>query len=156
MARTGYFDEPAIGRRPCDVGAVAPRLLDGRLVVAAAVLAAWLQAAAAEPVVVPGTTVALEPPPGFVSATSFAGFEHAASGSSIMVTELPREAYDRIAAAFATRDEAADDERDDVGHQVPSNQPPQRLQVAERGRPDPEAVRVRRLPVAQHTALAPA
>ena len=37
MARTGYFDEPAIGRRPCDVGAVAPRLLDGRLVVAAAV-----------------------------------------------------------------------------------------------------------------------
>lgn len=73
----------------------------------AALFAMWLQSAAAEAVAVRGTTVALEPPPGFTNATNFAGFEHAESGSSIMVTELPKEAYERIAAAFATRDEAA-------------------------------------------------
>jgi hypothetical protein len=67
----------------------------------------WLHGAAAAPVAVPGTTVTLEPPQGFTSATNFAGFEHAASGSSLMVTELPKDAYERIATAFATREEAA-------------------------------------------------
>jgi hypothetical protein len=78
-----------------------------RLLLIGASFAVCLHGAAAAPVAVPGTTVTLEPPPGFTSATNFAGFEHAASGSSLMVTELPKEAYDRIAAAFATREEAA-------------------------------------------------
>jgi hypothetical protein len=78
-----------------------------RLLLVVASFSVWVHGAAAEPVAVPGTTVTLEPPPGFTSATNFAGFEHAASGSSLMVTELPKEAYDRIAAAFATREEAA-------------------------------------------------
>jgi hypothetical protein len=60
----------------------------------------------AEPVALPGTTVTLEPPPGFEIAMSFAGFEDG-SGSSIMVTELPREAYAQLSRAFATVEEAA-------------------------------------------------
>lgn len=45
-------------------------------------------AASAQPVRVPGTRALVDPPPGFEPAASFAGFQHTASGTSLMVTEL--------------------------------------------------------------------
>jgi hypothetical protein len=60
----------------------------------------------AEPIALPGTTVTLEPPSGFTIAMSFAGFEDG-SGSSIMITELPKEAHPQLARAFATAEDAA-------------------------------------------------
>ena len=50
------------------------------------VLIALAPAHGASPV--PGTKVALEPPPGFTPETQFPGFRHA-TGASIMVTEIP-------------------------------------------------------------------
>jgi hypothetical protein len=38
---------------------------------------------------VPGTKCSLIPPIGFIAATSFSGFQHAETGSSIMINELP-------------------------------------------------------------------
>jgi hypothetical protein len=43
----------------------------------------------AERVRVPGTTVSLNPPPGFTPAERFPGFQEVNRGASIMVTELP-------------------------------------------------------------------
>lgn len=45
--------------------------------------------AAAQPQDVVGARVTLQPPAGFVPSGRFPGFEHAASGASIMVTEMP-------------------------------------------------------------------
>jgi hypothetical protein len=44
---------------------------------------------AADKPVIPGATVRLQPPPGFVPADRFPGFQWADAGSSIMVTEMP-------------------------------------------------------------------
>ncbi len=46
-------------------------------------------AAASTAVRVPGTKVSLAPPADFVASERFPGFQHNASGSSIMVTEMP-------------------------------------------------------------------
>jgi hypothetical protein len=69
--------------------------------------AAAVADAAAQPQDVVGARVRLQPPAGFTPATRFPGFEHAASGASIMVSEIPgpfaelREAF--TAEAMATR-----------------------------------------------------
>lgn len=56
----------------------------------------WAQSAGDGVVFVPGKTLGLAPPSGFVLSTKFSGFEHAASGSSILVVELPAEAYAQV------------------------------------------------------------
>jgi hypothetical protein len=48
---------------------------------------------------VPGTKCSLIPPAGFVAATTFSGFQHAETGASIMINELPA-AYESIADGF--------------------------------------------------------
>jgi len=52
-------------------------------------LALGASALGAAPTRVPGTRVNLDPPPGFVPAQRFPGFENEGRGASIMVTELP-------------------------------------------------------------------
>jgi len=47
-----------------------------------------------------GSSVGLVPPPGLVLSSSFSGFEDAAKGTSIVVTELPVDAYAALAAKF--------------------------------------------------------
>jgi hypothetical protein len=64
-------------------------------------------AASAQSVRVPGTKVALTPPPGFSPARQYPGFEQPASQASIMITELPGGAPEMLGAltpqALATR-----------------------------------------------------
>jgi hypothetical protein len=54
--------------------------------------------ALAQGVRVPGTNVSLTPPPGFVAADRFAGFQNAQTGSSIVVTEIPAPANEMRAS----------------------------------------------------------
>lgn len=58
--------------------------------------------AAAEPALqtVAGTHVALVPPPGFAPSPRFSGFEHPDTHASILVVEMPPNAYAGVAAAF--------------------------------------------------------
>ncbi|WP_298959666.1 hypothetical protein [uncultured Methylobacterium sp.] len=56
-------------------------------------------ALAAEPVFPPAGALGLAPPPGMTPAKSFAGFEHR-SGASIVLVEMPPEAWDQIAGRF--------------------------------------------------------
>jgi hypothetical protein len=49
---------------------------------------------------VPGTTVSLTPPAGFVLATEFSGFKDRDGAASIMVAELPAEAYPQLSTVF--------------------------------------------------------
>lgn len=51
-------------------------------------LAFYSLAAVAGDVRIPGTRVSMDPPPGFIAAARFAGFQDEARGASIMVTEL--------------------------------------------------------------------
>jgi hypothetical protein len=62
-------------------------------------------AALAQPQAVAGTRVTLQPPAGFVAADRFSGFVHVASGSSIMITEMPAPLAE-LRAAF-TREQMA-------------------------------------------------
>jgi hypothetical protein len=55
---------------------------------------------AQEPVFPGGSGVGLVPPAGVVLSTNFSGFEDAARGTSIVVTELPTDAYAALAAKF--------------------------------------------------------
>ena len=55
-------------------------------------LLAVLGKAQAAPIVIPGTSVSLEPPAGFTVAENFSGLENIHSGSSITINELPLEA----------------------------------------------------------------
>ncbi|GGF71060.1 hypothetical protein GCM10007301_33500 [Azorhizobium oxalatiphilum] len=55
--------------------------------------------AASEPVFPPGASVGLVPPPGMSPAAAFAGFQHEA-GASIVLVEMPPEAYAQIVAKF--------------------------------------------------------
>jgi hypothetical protein len=59
---------------------------------------AHAQAPALQPV--PGTTVSMVPPAGFVSAPDFSGFKEKDGMASIMVSELPPEAYPQLSAVF--------------------------------------------------------
>jgi hypothetical protein len=49
---------------------------------------------------VPGTTVSLTPLAGFVLATEFSGFKDRDGAASILVAELPAEAYSQLSAVF--------------------------------------------------------
>jgi hypothetical protein len=77
----------------------------GRLAARFALLAVPLVALAASPapaaeaVFPPAASVGLVPPPGMVPSKGFAGFEHA-SGASIVIAEMPAEAYPQLAAGF--------------------------------------------------------
>ncbi len=64
-------------------------------------LLAGIQPGRAQDVVFPGGSgIGLVPPPGMVLSSSFSGFEDAAKGTSIVVTEMPVDAYATLAAKF--------------------------------------------------------
>lgn len=77
------------------------------ILLAAVVQLAIGSSSLAQAVRVPGTSVSLAPPAGFVPAQQYPGFEHASEHASIMVTELPGPAPDMMRAmsreALATR-----------------------------------------------------
>ncbi|MEH3143811.1 MAG: hypothetical protein PGN34_00260 [Methylobacterium frigidaeris] len=80
-------------------GALA-RLLSHRPVLGGLVAAlVALPAGAAEPVFPPAASVGLVPPSGMTPAKGFAGFEHR-SGASIIIVEMPPEAYGQISEKF--------------------------------------------------------
>ena len=57
---------------------------------------------------IPGTTVSLEPPPGFTLSNNFSGLENIQSGSSITITELPPDAYPEISTLFSQEEAATE------------------------------------------------
>lgn len=64
-------------------------------------LLAGIGASRADDVVFPGgSSIGLVPPPGLVLSTNFSGFEDAAKGTSVVVTEMPADAYAALAAKF--------------------------------------------------------
>lgn len=67
----------------------------------ALIFAAPTAALAAEPVYPKGSSIGLVPPPGFSPATTFAGFQDSARNASIVVVEMPVEAYDQIAGKMS-------------------------------------------------------
>ncbi|NEQ53309.1 MAG: hypothetical protein F6K11_24770 [Leptolyngbya sp. SIO3F4] len=64
--------------------------------------------AQAAPIVIPGTSVSLDPPPGFTVAENFSGLENSQNGSSITINELPLEAYEQISTIFSTEETATE------------------------------------------------
>ncbi|WP_457300062.1 hypothetical protein [Phyllobacterium sp. P5_D12] len=71
------------------------------LALSALFLLASVQLGLAQERVFPGGSgVGLVPPPGLVLSTNFSGFEDAAKGTSIVLTELPVDAYAELAAKF--------------------------------------------------------
>lgn len=91
----------------------ATRLSVRRLLLACAAVGALSMAPGAmgtalaqAPQAIRGTTVSIAPPEGFSPAPSFSGFAGQDGMSSLMVTELPIEAYDKIAGMFASQDAA--------------------------------------------------
>ncbi|KMO28947.1 hypothetical protein VP06_26015 [Methylobacterium aquaticum] len=74
-----------------------PILAAGRLLAAFGVLAS--PALAAEAVFPAAASVGLVPPPGMTPSKGFAGFEHR-SGASILITEMPAEAYGQLVERF--------------------------------------------------------
>lgn len=69
----------------------------------------WLAPAQAQaPAVqqVPGTTVSMAPPAGLSLATEFSGFRDQDGTASILISELPPEAYPQISAVFGDLDSA--------------------------------------------------
>ena len=78
------------------------RLVPGRWTLhglVAGLVASTAPALAAEPVFPPAGSLGLVPPPGMNPAGSFAGFEHR-SGASIILVEMPPEAWDQINGKF--------------------------------------------------------
>lgn len=71
----------------------AALLVSGSLLLAGA-------AFAAEPVFPRGSLVGLVPPEGMIEATAFPGFEDRAKSTSILLIEMPPEAYEQVAAGF--------------------------------------------------------
>ncbi|MGU3538038.1 hypothetical protein [Methylobacterium sp. A54F] len=70
-----------------------------RLAALLALLAAPLAARAAEPVFPTNASVGLVPPTGMTPSQTFAGFEHR-SGASILIAEMPPEAYPQLVERF--------------------------------------------------------
>lgn len=58
------------------------------------------------PTPIPGTTVIIEPPPGFTLSENFSGLEHVESGSSLTINEFPAEAYAQMSMLFMTQEQA--------------------------------------------------
>ncbi|ASJ73232.1 hypothetical protein [Granulosicoccus antarcticus] len=79
------------------------------IVILALLLASLLgiSAAHAETVQVPGTTVSMDPPEGFEISDTFAGFQQLKTSNSILVVEMPKEAYSEISTIFESQDSAA-------------------------------------------------
>ena len=75
---------------------IATLTLSLALFLLAAVQSSFAQA----PVFPGGSGVGLVPPPGLTLSTNFSGFEDAAKGTSIVLTELPVDAYAALAAKF--------------------------------------------------------
>lgn len=73
----------------------------------AAPAVAPLSAAAQAPTFVTGTGVGLVPPKGMRPARTFSGFESPDTGASILVAELPAEAYPQLLKTFTPADLAA-------------------------------------------------
>ncbi|WP_244936686.1 hypothetical protein [Methylobacterium currus] len=71
----------------------------GRLLAALCLLSSASPALAAEAIFPPAASVGLAPPPGMVPSRAFAGFEHR-SGASILITEMPEEAYGQLVEKF--------------------------------------------------------
>ncbi len=67
----------------------------------------WVLPATAEPVFVPGSQVGLVPPPGFIPSDTFKGFSSPQESGSILIAELPAQAYDQVSgvsdAMWATK-----------------------------------------------------
>jgi len=59
--------------------------------------------AAGEITFIPGKTLGMKPPAGFELSTKFSGFLDPASGSSLLLVELPPEAYKEIAAGMTSK-----------------------------------------------------
>ena len=59
------------------------------------------------PIAIPGTTVSMNPPLGFVLSKNFSGFENHLDSSSITITEMPKEAYVELSPLFLSLDSAA-------------------------------------------------
>lgn len=76
-----------------------PRLRGLLAGLAGASLALGFQARAAEPVFPPAGALGLAPPPGMSPAKAFTGFEHR-SGASIILVEMPAEAWGQIDGRF--------------------------------------------------------
>lgn len=53
-------------------------------------------------VTIPGTSISLRPPDGFVLSEQFSGFENRETSSSIVLAELPAAAYPEISATFSS------------------------------------------------------
>ncbi|WP_284190156.1 hypothetical protein, partial [Vibrio penaeicida] len=62
--------------------------------------------AAQERVQIPGTSASMEQPNGFKLSDSFAGFINAKNNSSVVVMELPLEAFDQLSVLFSDLDMA--------------------------------------------------
>ncbi|MEL6160904.1 MAG: hypothetical protein AAFR18_16985 [Cyanobacteria bacterium J06627_32] len=63
------------------------------------------EVAQSEPILVPGTSVSLMPPPGFILSDQFSGFIDPDSLSSIVLAEMPAAAYADLADIFAASPE---------------------------------------------------
>lgn len=74
---------------------------------AALALLALAGVARADAIFPPGSALGLEPPPGFVPAIGFTGFERPADGASLVLVEAPPEACADMRAAMAARDRLA-------------------------------------------------
>jgi hypothetical protein len=61
--------------------------------------------ARAEPLSIPGTSVAMTAPAGFTVSHDFTGLENTETGSSILIAELPAEAYTELAELFTHADD---------------------------------------------------
>ena len=67
-------------------------------ILAVAVLVSPLRAA--EPVFPPGSKIGLAPPPGLRLSPDFAGFMSRETGTSIVITAMPKEAFDQLSVAL--------------------------------------------------------
>jgi len=61
-----------------------------------------------QPMSATGSSVSMQPPPGFTPATNFAGFENLETNSSISIIDFPAAAYEEISAEFLTLEAARD------------------------------------------------
>lgn len=57
-------------------------------------------------IMIPGTSVTLDAPDGFIVAGGFSGLENPGTGSSITIAEIPAEAYEEFAKVFTDFDAA--------------------------------------------------
>lgn len=76
-----------------------PRRIVRRVLAVAMLFGIAAPSQAADPIYPPGASIGLVPPPGMTPSAGFAGFEHR-SGASIVVVEMPPEAYGQLVDRF--------------------------------------------------------